>query len=478
MKKDANGEFIFVVDGLEYDSEDITHIGEPDEDIGGKFEKVYSGEPYVADEIEVSDWGKLVLSLYPIKDDAGEIVGFVGVDYDVESEYNSLRDLRSNIIVIVLLATGVASVIAIFVSRRITKPIVKATELINKIAELDISHDDGYSELTKNSDETGVMAKSLLEMRDRLGEIVKSIKISSDEMDNSAASLSVVSQQMAATTDTISGAIQEVAVGTGTQASDFINITEIIGDFSVKLEEMVSSISDIDKSARQIQKEASKGSIDMSCLSGSLESIEKTFFDFVSKIDSFGEKLSHVSAITDIINGISTQTGLLSLNASIESARAGEAGRGFAVVADEIRNLSIQSKDSADKIKGLIDGVTEEAELMIKMSDTMNSELKNQAGVINTAMDSFGGIVKGVEMTVPKIEAVGSAAAVIQNEKNLIIEKIECASSVAQEVSASSEEIASSSQEMSSSAEEVASSASVLSSMVGEMTVQMEKFVL
>lgn len=476
MKKDSSGNFIFVVDGMDYDSEDISHIGDTDEDVGGKFEKVYSGNPYIADEIEVSEWGKLVLSLYPLKDSKGTVVGFVGADYDVEAEYNALMEIRSKIIIMALLAIAVASIIAVFISRRISKPIVKATNLINKIAALDLALDSSYEELSRNKDETGAMAKSLAEMRQILSEMVLGIRSSSEEINNHSAALSAVSQQMAATTGTISEAIQEVAVGTGAQADDFANITEILNRFSVHLEDMVDSIDEIDSSTKFIQDRACKGSGDMRELSNSVEAVEKTFADFACMISSLGEKLGHINTITGIINGIADQTGLLALNASIESARAGDAGRGFAVVADEIRKLATQSKDSADKINGLITSVSSEAAMMTKMTEVMNGELENQVGVINIAMESFGEIVAGVDAAVPRIEAVGSSALSIQKQKNDIIAKIECVSSVAQEVSASLEEIASSSEEMTSSAEEVASSAGMLSSMASDMNGQIDKF--
>ena len=69
------------------------------------------------------------------------------------------------------------------------------------------------------------------------------------------------------------------------------------------------------------------------------------------------ESAQAIQAATDIIAGIANQTNLLSLNASIEAARAGEMGRGFAVVAEEIRGLADQSRESADKIRSIVENL-------------------------------------------------------------------------------------------------------------------------
>jgi len=405
-------------------------------------------------------------------------VGLIGADYDVAAEYDALIEMRTKIILIAMLSMAIASAIAIFISRKISKPIVKTTSLINKIAVLDLSYDESYSELSKNSDETGVMAKSLTQMRDTLSNMVHIIRSSSGEIDNQAAGLSAVAGQMASATATISDAIQEVAVGTGAQANDLTNITEILNRFSRHIEDMGNSIEDIGSGSKSIQCNASKGSIDMRELSNSVDSVGKSFNEFTSKISVLGDRLSQINKITEIINGIASQTSLLALNASIESARAGEAGSGFAVVAEEIRKLAEQSKNSAENINSLIAGVTLEASTMTKMTDTMSNELDDQVRVINTAMDSFSRIISGVDDAVPRIEAIGSVTSAILCEKNSIIEKIECASSVSQEVSASSEEIASSSEEMNASTEEVSSSAKVLAHMTRELAAQMGKFQL
>ena len=77
-------------------------------------------------------------------------------------------------------------------------------------------------------------------------------------------------------------------------------------------------------------------------------------------VQDMNESTKQINAISETIADITEQTNLLSLNASIESARAGEAGKGFAVVADEIRKLAEQSKTSTEEIKAIIASIQNE----------------------------------------------------------------------------------------------------------------------
>lgn len=102
------------------------------------------------------------------------------------------------------------------------------------------------------------------------------------------------------------------------------------------------------------------------------------------KIKSLEQKASEIQSITDVINGISSQTNLLALNAAIEAARAGEQGRGFAVVADEVRALAAKTADATNQIGEMLNQISKETN---ETNTVMITIVQQTDSVVNTMTD-------------------------------------------------------------------------------------------
>ncbi len=409
----------------------------------------------------------------PIKS-TGWSIAVTGEKSDILSGLAPLRN-SVMILVVVFLILGILGVFLI--TSNITNSLVAIVKNIRRISDGDLTTEI-QNKYTKKKDEIGVLAVSIQNMQISIKDMLNKIKDSSTNIDHQSDSLSYVSGEMASSSENVTTAIQDVAKGAGSQAEDLTKMIESMNQFSEGLESIVHAISDIEKNSYHISSMAEDSHDNMQTLVSSTNVMNHSFHEFVGKITGFGENVTKINDIANFINSIADQTNLLALNAAIEAARAGEAGRGFAVVADEIRKLAEQTKVSSVNINTIINGVSEETGQMVHTTDQMEKELGTQIHMLNTTMDSFHKIIRGIKDITPEIEAVNKSAFRLDTEKNTIIERIEGVASIAEEVSASSQEIAASSQEMNASVEEVSSAAQILSGMTREMMEQVEKFKL
>ena len=151
-------------------------------------------------------------------------------------------------------------------------------------------------------------------------------------------------------------------------------------------------------------------------------------------------KAASISEITELIASIAEQTNMLSLNAAIESARAGETGKGFAVVADEIRKLAAQSKDSTNSIAIIVNELNQKSDLsadavmkLKKLNDEQKMLVSRTQGIFSDIRGKMADVKNNVNKVNEKVGKILSA-----NDK--MVESINEISAVSQQVTASAEE--------------------------------------
>lgn len=234
--------------------------------------------------------------------------------------------------------------------------------------------------------------------------------------------------------------MQEISTTTGVTAENISeqsimtqNIQESIDGTLERSGKMVDIAQDSNKSIQENMNV-------MEELKEQSERIANTNKQVTESMGKLQDKTKEVEEIADMILDISSQTDLLSLNASIESARAGEAGRGFAVVADQIRQLAEQTKNSTENITRIILELNENANEVMRSIDTSLEAATNQNKMIHTAADSFEKLDRNMESLIVDIQEIDERINNLADANNRIVDNISHLSATTEQITANAEQ--------------------------------------
>lgn len=159
------------------------------------------------------------------------------------------------------------------------------------------------------------------------------------------------------------------------------------------------------------------------------------------RMQELTEKASEIQDIAEMITGISEQTTMLSLNASIEASRAGENGRGFLIVADEIRKLATQSQDSATGIARILADLEEKASQTSEAVITLKDTNVQQTILINSTKSVFEDLNEKMYEFTHDVGLVTQRISEIVTSNNKVIDSITQISALSEEATANVEEV-------------------------------------
>ncbi|MCD3244891.1 methyl-accepting chemotaxis protein [Clostridium botulinum C] len=352
--------------------------------------------------------------------------------------------------IIFILCMILSSIVAFFISNRISRPINVISNHLNTISkgDLTLKLDKKYIEL---EDEIGQIAKITNSMENFLNSILINLKNHSVNIEDNSLILYSSIKQISSSSKEISSAVQDTTKGTCNLAENISTIARNFNNFSNELKQVVFDISEIDKNTKDINLTASSSNSNLRTLNKSMLDISNSFNSFSSRILELSDNVKQINNIINLIDTVAEQTNLLALNAAIEASRAGESGKSFAVVAEEIRKLSEQSKNSAKDINTILNNISNSTDIIVNDTNTINNEFKTQADIINKSITAFKNIIHMVESVSSKLELLNSSTLNIEKDRNTILESIEEISGVSEEISASSQEISASSENMNES---------------------------
>lgn len=302
--------------------------------------------------------------------------------------------------VVVLLAI----IICFILGRRLMRPLVKVSTIIEEIANGDINADFGM--VKETNDEIGLIIEKMKELTQSLGNIVGKIRNSSDTMSANSYELNDTSSQTLAANNEISKAVEDVAEGSTGMAASISKINENLLEMSNETKDINESVNEIRNQTVAVQDSSKIMNDKIKSMQNSSQKMDEGISAISKRIETVNTTVDKVSNIVSVIEEISSETNLLSLNASIEAARAGDAGKGFAVVAQEIRVLSDNTNTELENIKQIISSLVEECRYCVQASGTIVEDNAKQKEEIKAVLDEFSALDEQIQKTAEKADKI------------------------------------------------------------------------
>jgi len=352
-----------------------------------------------------------------------------------------IRDLTINLAVIAaLIAIGIAAIVILTIGR----PLIKLRDLMQEGAKGDLTV---RSTVKKRKDEIGQLSNSFDQMMEQITHLAVQTKNSADAVLTTASTLTEASTKTAISAKEIAVATEEIANGSTSLAVEAERGNDITQMINEQMQQVIHANEQMVQSAYDVEQASGKGTAYMA------ELIEKTGLtevmtrEMVTKVDSLKDSTRSIVQILDVLNAVTKQTNILSLNATIEASRAGNAGRGFMVVANEIRELADQSTQSIDVVAQITDRIQSEIVETVDVLSKAYPMFQEQIHSVKEANVIFESVQGQMSGLITKLEEVTQSVQKLEASQHVLNEAMSNVSAVAEQSSATSEEVASLSSE-------------------------------
>lgn len=377
-------------------------VGQPVENavIKGVVQQLQDGKKPGTTVVEYDFNGTTKYSAYTILNNENILV-LTADESEALAGITTVTGVAVGIIAIVVI---IAIIISFIMGRRLMRPLVKVSTIIEDVANGNIEAD--FSVVKESNDEIGLIIEKMKELTQSLGSIVGKIRNSSDTMSSNSYELNDTSSQTLAANNEISKAVEDVAEGSTGMAASISKINENLLEMSNETKDINASVDEIKNQTVAVQDSSKIMNDKIKSMQDSSHKMDEGISAISKRIETVNTTVDKVSNIVSVIEEISSETNLLSLNASIEAARAGDAGKGFAVVAQEIRVLSDNTNTELENIKQIISSLVEECRYCVQASGTIVEDNAKQKEEIKAVLDEFGSLDEQIQKTAEKADEI------------------------------------------------------------------------
>lgn len=335
-------------------------------------------------------------------------------------------------VLIAALLVAVGTVLAIFLSRILIRPLSRITAATRQISEgqFDVSLPD------QSRDEFGQLASAFNLMSERIRAMIADEREARNTLENTYLEIEAravaeeeqrvyleqLFAQIADVINTLTGVSTELQTAVTQQSASASQQAATISEVVATVEEIRATVLQTAERAQTVT-DASQQSMEVS-LAGreaitssiqGMQDIRDRVEDIAENILMLSERTQQIGEIIETVNALADQSKLLALNASIEAARAGEEGKGFAVVAMEVRQLAEQSREATDRVRDILSEIQQATNTAVMVTEEGNKVAEYGEGLVEQAGDTINELAQTLELAA---QSTTQIAASTQQQSN------------------------------------------------------------
>lgn len=378
-------------------------------------EVLQGGRAYFSENVDIKGVPYFGYYLPVYQPDGGEPIGMV---FSGMPRTEVLVFIYRSLAIVVVLVLAILAVSVLLIRRynyAMTHALRKAINAVHDVAGGRLDTPIAETILARD-DEIGVLGNSIAELRDVLKQLVDHMGETTQSLRAEANRLEEVSAETQQGVDVMRQASAAISEGAAQQAKDTESASESIEVMGGLITQTNGEAQQLGKQADEMRGASGEAGTAIDALKGVSDRVSEVVQDVEQMMTQTNESAGQIREASDLISGIADQTSLLSLNASIEAARAGAAGRGFAVVAEEIRKLADQSDEASRRIRETIEnllsdfaGVVRSMQQMREVIDQQNSHIRSTETTVKDVVEGLGRTAQGIGTILGEMERLEAA---------------------------------------------------------------------
>lgn len=399
-----------------------------------------NGETYQNRNVEILGKRYIVCYIPFYQESSGEIVGMVFLGTPQETVSAIINKVRLQFLTVILSIVILVTIAVYILVGRIVSALKKNMDVLDDISNGRLDTDVELKVLGRK-DEIGDLGRNIVHLKDSLSAIVVNIRNRSGDLSKGAGKIEKISEDVYHVMEEVKGSAQEIAASCSAQAEDANRASSNVYDMGEMIENNTKQLAQMHVISEHMRGGATNAIEQFKQLNQVMQNVKKSICFLSEQANLTSESAAKIRSAAELITAIASQTNLLSLNASIEAARAGKHGQGFAVVASEIQQLSEQTNKAVGEIQLMITNLNTNSTHTLDCVKEVQGIIEKQEEDIRKTSEIFGEVCSGVDQSATVMETILENSQSLEQTRTDTVAIVQNSAALSEENSASIEEI-------------------------------------